>query len=244
MKLVEGRLPSKTEEFTNEEVVGFKLPLQSTTWDTPRRGKSKLCYNKQKVITCMMWMLRKRWLENHNLKRGYKHKYESHQYYDFISYFMSLVIIKILKDESVFSMPYGLGKLKLIKFKSTYIDQYGKIHLNLHSFRMKYKFLWTFGSIKSFRLYKFSKVTTIKWSLFRKLLYNGNCYDSFFYFISSPKRHGAWVNAPDRDLEKLYEILKKHYGENIYNTHTAGLDRRQRFRARKPFKKSIKKVGD
>lgn len=221
---MEGRLPAKRSDFTNEEVVGFKLPAESSVWDSPRRGKTKLVYSKQKVITCAMWILMMRWREKNKKVHGYKFKYKQYQYYDFITYFMSLLVIKVLNEEYEFNMPYRLGKLKMIKFRNTYIDEFGRIHLNLHSFRMKHYFLWSFGSIKSFKLIKLEKLKTIKISLLNKLRFNANCIDSFFYFVKSKKRHGAWVGAPDRDFDKLYKILEENYGKNIYRPNFTRLD--------------------
>jgi len=245
MKLVEGRGPCKTEKYTNEEAVGFKLEAESTVWDSPRRSKVKFHFCKQKVITCAAWVLRQRWYIKNNRKRDYKPKYTTHQYYDFIAYFLTLVVIRVLKQDGViFDFPYRLGKLKTIKFKSTWMDERGRIYLNLHSFRMTYRFLWSFGTIPTSSLYKFVKCSQIKKALEYSLRgKEATIWDSFFFFIKSPKRTGAWVNAPDRDLDKLYEILTKHYGPNIYKPDHQRLAGRRRLKPRKYFKKSVKKVG-
>lgn len=235
--------PGKTEKYTKEDVVGFKLEAKTESWDTPRRSKLKFIYTKQKVNECALWVYRNRWLEKAGKKRGFVFKYEKYQYYDFVAYFMTLTLLKILQEDIPFSMPYRLGTIKLIHFKNARYKRNGKLELNLHSLRMQYRFMWYSGGIPSMKAYKFHKSDYIKWAIFNRLKFKNPTINHFFHFIEV-KRHGAWVGAPDRDYDKLQLIIDKNYGIPVFRPDIGRLDRRQRRIARKRLQKSAKEVGN
>jgi len=210
---------------TNAEVVGFDLPSHTELWDTPRRGKCILAIEDQKVITCAIAKHREAWQEKNKRKNGFKFKYTTYQYFDFISYFFTLVILKIIKDESILNLPYKLGVIKIIKFKSNH-NKYGRINLNLHSLRMKYKFLWSFGSIKSFRSYKLHRSPMVKYAIYNYLKIKRDPLNYFFHMVKE-NRKGAWVGAEKRDYDKLHQIIEKHYGISIFRPDTYRLEGRQ-----------------